>query len=98
MKVLHLTREYPPHVYGGAGVHVENLTRELAALAQVEVRCFGEQRQEAGPDRPEVRGFQPWKEALEGADERIRRALQPLSVDLAMAALPTDAQVVHCHT
>ena len=43
MKVLFLTNEYPPHVYGGAGVHVDYLTRELAKSIDVDVRCFGEQ-------------------------------------------------------
>jgi glycogen synthase (ADP-glucose) len=47
MKIVILTNEYPPNVYGGAGVHVEYLTRELAALDdrqhEIEVLCFGEQ-------------------------------------------------------
>ena len=54
MKALFLTNEYPPHVYGGAGVHVEYLSRELARRMQVEVRCFGEQDVEEGSLR--VRG------------------------------------------
>ena len=53
MKITVLTNEYPPHVYGGAGVHVEYLARELAAADegahQVDVHCFGEQRADAGP-------------------------------------------------
>jgi len=55
IKVLFLTREYPPEVYGGAGVHVDYLTRELAKLIPVEVRTFGDQgslREE--PGRPRV--------------------------------------------
>ena len=44
MKALFLTNEFPPHIYGGAGVHVEYLTREMAKLGQVEVRCFGDQQ------------------------------------------------------
>ena len=47
MKVLFLTNEYPPHIYGGAGVHVGYLSRELAKTMPVEVRCFGDQRIEA---------------------------------------------------
>ena len=46
MKSLLLTNEYPPNIYGGAGIHVQYLARELANLCQVEVRCFGEQWQE----------------------------------------------------
>ena len=48
MKVLFLTNEYPPNIYGGAGVHVGYLSRELAKAIPVEVRCFGNQRLEEG--------------------------------------------------
>ncbi|PYL60834.1 MAG: glycogen synthase, partial [Verrucomicrobia bacterium] len=48
MKVLFLTNEYPPHIYGGAGVHVGYLSRELAKMMPVEVRCFGDQRLDEG--------------------------------------------------
>ncbi len=98
MKVLTLTREYPPHVYGGAGVHVEHLTGELAKIMDVEVRCFGDQQASPPGGAPTVRGVGPWTEALDRADPVLARVLDPLSVDLAMAALPTDADVVHCHT
>ena len=56
MKALFLTNEYPPHVYGGAGVHVDYLSRELAKLMQVEVRCFGDQDSEQG--NLKVRGYE----------------------------------------
>ncbi len=98
MKVLHLTREYPPYIYGGAGVHVEHLTRELTALAEVEVRCFGDQELASGLAQPRVRGFADWTEALERADPILRKSLSPVSVNLATASLPTDADLVHCHT
>ena len=55
MKALVLTNEFPPNVYGGAGVHVEFLSRELARLMDVEVRCFGDQRLDDG--RLRVRGY-----------------------------------------
>jgi hypothetical protein len=55
VKALLLTNEYPPHVYGGAGVHVEYLSRALARLMDVEVRCYGDQRLDEG--RLAVRGF-----------------------------------------
>src|SRR3954453_22022391 len=55
VKVLLLTNEYPPHVYGGAGVHVDYLSRELAKLMPIEVRCFGDQKSEEG--NLTVRGF-----------------------------------------
>jgi alpha-maltose-1-phosphate synthase len=81
-----MTREYPPEVYGGAGVHVEYLARELGALGDVEVRCFG-------ADRDGALAFRPW-EQLEDANQ----ALQVMSVDLAMAAELDGASLVHSHT
>jgi len=55
MKALFLTNEYPPHVYGGAGVHVDYVSRELAKLIEVEVRSFGDQNSPA--TNPAVLGF-----------------------------------------
>jgi len=98
MKILMLTKEYPPHIYGGAGVHVDFLTRELSKLARVEVRCFGEQAIAERPGQPAVRGFGAWGAAIAGLDPKLRKAVEPLTVDLAMAGEPTDADVVHCHT
>ena len=98
MRILLISREYPPHVYGGAGVHVENIAAELARLADVEVRCFGEQSQPAAPDQPAVHGFAPWAAAFQAMDPKLRKAVEPLSVNLAMTGVPTDADVVHCHT
>jgi alpha-maltose-1-phosphate synthase len=86
VQVSLLTREYPPEVYGGAGVHVEYLARELGALAEVEVRCFG-------ADRDGALAFRPW-ELLDDANQ----ALQVMSVDLAMAAELDGASLVHSHT
>ena len=91
MKVALLTKEYPPEVYGGAGVHVEYLSRELARLVDVDVHCFG-------PHRPSalVRGsYEPWAELPRAQDGGV---LQTMSVDLAMAARVADADVVHSHT
>src|SRR5205085_8802454 len=56
VKVLFLTNEYPPHIYGGAGVHVGYLSRELAKSMPVEVRCFGDQNFEER--NLKVRGFE----------------------------------------
>ena len=56
MKVLFLTNEYPPHVYGGAGVHVDYLSRELAKTMPIEVRCFGDQHSQQG--NLKVTGFE----------------------------------------
>src|SRR5580765_7025012 len=98
MRVLMLTREYPPHVYGGAGVVVDHLSRALAGRAAVEVRCFGgEERSEHGL---RVRGYPSW-DRLAGSptgDARYAPALEALSTDLLMARDPVDANVVHSHT
>lgn len=92
MRVALLTREYPPEVYGGAGVHVEYLSRELARLVDVAVHCFGAPR-----DVPLVAGtYQPW-DALAG-DAPHLAALRHLSVDLAMTAGVEGADLVHSHT
>ena len=88
MKALLLTREYPPEVYGGAGVHVEYLARELARRSDLEVRCFGEPREAEGGE-----AFRPWPD-LAGANA----ALQTMSVDLALAADRSGADIVHSHT
>ena len=88
-----LTREYPPEVYGGAGVHVEYLARELARLEEVTVHCWSADRPDAGV--PAV-GYRPW-EALDGEGPH-RAALQAVSIDLAMAAGVEGAELVHSHT
>jgi starch synthase len=96
VKILILTREYPPHVYGGAGVVVDHLTRALVRRAPVEVRCFGDaDRSEPGLS---VRGYAPWERLANGPDARYAPALEALSVDLAMARDPVGADVVHAHT
>ena len=92
LRVGLLTREYPPEVYGGGGVHVEYLSRALAKLVDVEVHCFGAPR----ADRLVARTYQPW-EALDG-DDRHLSALRHLSIDLAMAAGVEGVDVVHSHT
>jgi starch synthase len=92
-----LTREYPPHVYGGAGVVVDQLTQALGRRMQVEVRCFGERPAATGPIA--VRGYAPWARVSAGADgPRFAPALETLSIALAMTRDPVDAQVAHAHT
>ena len=95
MKALLLTNEYPPHVYGGAGMHVAELTRHLRGLISLEVRTFGDQQEEA--DGWRVRGYPPAREQGPG-DDRLRPAWDAFGRDLAMAADPSDADLVHCHT
>src|SRR5512136_2031024 len=95
-RVALFTNEYPPHVYGGAGVHVEYLGRELSRLVPVEVRCFGEQ-DETGPHL-RVKGYGAWAEAKQNTDPRFGGALDALYRSLAMAKDNLEASVVHSHT
>ena len=89
-----LTREYPPDVYGGAGVHVEYLARELAKLVEVTVHCWGEPR--PADWRPPVVAHQPWDELVGSAPPLA--ALRAVSIDLAMSAAAEGATIVHSHT
>ena len=86
LKVALLTREYPPEVYGGAGVHVTYLARDLAGLVDVTVHC-------EGGDRPGAVAHRPW-DLLAGANQ----ALATISTDLAMTAAVGGADLVHSHT
>src|SRR6516165_1742898 len=95
-KVCFVTREYPPHVYGGAGVHIKNLARELAQVMDVEVRCFGDQDVTDG--RLRVKGYRPWDRMAEGPEKKFGPTLGTFSTDLSIVRDPMDADVVHCHT
>ena len=95
MKALLLTNEYPPHVYGGAGVHVEYLSRALAQLMDVEVRCFGDQKVHDG--NLTVRGFGVDESGF-GCPPGLRPIFAATQRDNAMAAAGTDADLVHVHT
>jgi glycogen synthase len=95
LKVLFLTNEYPPHIYGGAGVHVGYLSRELAKMMPVEVRCFGDQRLEEGNIK--VIGFEldtsnfTCPKPLRSAFGAVRHCTDFNTVNI-------DADLVHCHT
>lgn len=99
MRIAILTNEYPPHIYGGAGVHVEYLTRELARVEQghheIEVLCFGDQRSDGG--NPRVRGIRPGL-SLPASDPRHAKFLDTLLRDLMMAGSLDGVEIVHCHT
>jgi alpha-maltose-1-phosphate synthase len=96
LRVLLLTREYPPDVYGGAGVHVDYLSRELAKRIAVEVRTFGDQHVRDG--NLVVCGHPLARAGLGDSPEKFRMALQALRVCTSFAAQPVQADVVHCHT
>lgn len=95
-KVCLLTREYPPNVYGGAGVHVKNLARELAQVMDVDVRCFGDQNHSEG--RLRVKGYQAWQRMGECRERKFDSALGTFSTDLSIVRDHIDADVVHSHT
>ena len=95
MKILILSNEYPPYSYGGAGVHVEYLSRELAKLLPVEVRCFGDQQ--LSDSNLQVRGFK-----LDASDYGCPKALMSvfgaIQRGLDFNSFGIDATLVHCHT
>lgn len=95
MKALFLTNEYPPNVYGGAGVHVDYLSRELAKTMPIEVRCFGNQERQEG--NLTVRGFE-----LDASEFTCPKPLQSVFGAIRRCtdfnATSIEADLVHCHT
>lgn len=96
MRAVLFTREYPPNVYGGAGVHVEYLSRELARKIEVEVQCWGDQYSDDG--NLHVRGSHPWDEISKGTDGKFKTALETLSLNLSQVKALSGVDVVHTHT
>ena len=94
MRIALVTKEYPPEVYGGAGVHVEFLTRELRRLIDVDVHCFGADR--SGSDDPAYRDVFAYQTpaSLAGANA----ALQTIGIDVEIAAALGPVDLVHSHT
>lgn len=95
MRVLLMTNEFPPHIYGGAGVHVEYLSRELSKLTPVEVRSFQEQDFTQGPlkvlgTKLDASGY--------GCSKELASPLKALATCLAFNTQGIEADVVHCHT
>lgn len=92
MRAAIVTREYPPEIYGGAGVHVEYLVKALKQLIDVRVHCFGKPR-----TAPEVEGsYQAWDE-LSGSEPELG-AIRTLSLDLVAAKHVRGSDLVHTHT
>ncbi len=108
MRVGLMTREYPPYVYGGAGVHVEYLSRELARQIEVEVHAWGAPLEPAGnlepghtePANPnlEVRFEQPWSAITDGTKAKFKGALEALSLNLLENLHLDKLDVIHTHT
>jgi alpha-maltose-1-phosphate synthase len=95
VQALILTNEFPPTIYGGAGVHVGELTRELRRLVEVEIRTFGTHDETDAGWR--VRGFDAAHD-VDHAPQRLRPLLAALSRDLSFVTEPVSADLVHCHT
>lgn len=95
VRVLLLTNEFPPTIYGGAGVHVGELAGALRDLVQLDIRTFGEQDETDAGWR--VRGVPP-AHAVDAADPRLQPMLRALSRNVGMVAEPVDADLVHAHT
>ncbi|WP_430409570.1 glycogen synthase [Kordia sp.] len=96
MKVLFFTKEFPPYVYGGAGVHVEYLADELKQLMEVEVRSFGDQKIDS--ENLRITGFSGDHASFETTDKKLKPVFNTLQTNLHMNANEIDADVVHCHT
>jgi starch synthase len=99
MKITLLTNEYPPHVYGGAGVHVDHLSRELANLEgpkhEIQIFCFGDQKEHAG--NMIVEGIHP-SFNFPFQDTPYEKLLDTLSRNIAMVGSIKKTDIVHCHT
>jgi glycogen synthase len=96
MKALFYTREFPPYVYGGAGVHVEYLAAELAKLMEVDVRSFGDQDLKAG--NLTVKGYPFDNPVFDHTNDKLKAVLKTLSTCIQMNADDVNADIVHCHT
>jgi starch synthase len=95
MKALLLTNEYPPYIYGGAGVHIDYLSRELAKIMEVEVRSFGDQ--ETDLPNLKVRGFGV-NTAIFSCPKNLNSVFGAIRRGIDFNTVGVDADVVHCHT
>jgi starch synthase len=106
LRVGLLTREYPPYVYGGAGVHVEYLSRELARSIEVEVHAWGAEPNESKSAEPvaaplpglDIHFDEPWQAISQGTDAKFKGALEALSLNLLQNLHLDRLDVVHTHT
>ncbi len=96
MRVGIMTREYPPAVYGGAGVHVEYLARELARFIEIEVHCWGTQQEDAG--NLHVRGDEPPPEITGDTKQKFKAAVDALALNLSTMKELDKLDLVHTHT
>ncbi|MCK9181550.1 MAG: glycogen synthase [Fibrobacteraceae bacterium] len=95
MKVALLTNEFPPDIYGGAGIHVQFLSRELTKLCKIEARAFGTQNDQE--KNLNALGFAP-KLGCNPADTRMAKILNPLDINVQWMSSLKDMDIIHCHT
>src|ERR1700729_1331083 len=96
MRVGLMTREYPPNVYGGAGVHVEYLARELGRKIEVEVHCWGKKQEDAG--NLNVRGDEPPPEVTGDTKEKFKAAVDAFALNLSTMKELGEIDLIHTHT
>jgi len=96
MKIALFTNEFPPNIYGGAGVHIDFLSQELAKLGQIEVRCFGDQM--VNEANMHVVGIDSCLSSLADPANPHIKMFQNLSRNVEMAQVTPDADIIHCHT
>lgn len=96
MKIALFTNEFPPNIYGGAGVHIDFLSQELSKLGQLEVRCFGNQFEEI--ENMNVVGIQSSFNKPEDNNNPHIKMFHNLSRNVEMSQKTLDADVIHCHT
>ena len=96
MKIALFSNEFPPNIYGGAGVHIDFLSQELAKLGQVEVRCFGNQQEENGAMN--VIGIQSSLNKMEDSENPHIKMFHNLSRNVEMSQHTLEADIIHCHT
>ena len=96
MKIALFTNEFPPNIYGGAGVHIDFLSQELAKLGQVEVRCFGDQA--VTSPTMNVQGITSSLCKMEDENNSHIKMFHNLSKNVELSQATPQADIVHCHT
>ena len=96
MKIALFTNEFPPNIYGGAGVHIDFLSQELAKLGQIEVRCFGDQK--VVLENMNVVGITSSLKKMEDPNNTHIKMFHNLSKNVEMAQATPDTDIIHCHT
>jgi glycogen synthase len=96
MKIAIYSNEFPPNIYGGAGVHVDFLTQELAKMAEVEVHCYGDQNIDSG--NLHAYGVNNTLSSTSWEDNATNKMFMNILKDVEMARTTKQADIIHCHT